>query len=102
MAKDSIVTALLNDTPAIAAIYTEHQTEDGGLSLEGVSAASQWLMENTDHKSPEALALAHPELDHLYYDHADKDGAVSPAGVAIMLAYLAEKSGYKHTRKRRD
>ena len=102
VSKDAVVSALLNDTPQISAIYAEHQTESGGLSLEGVSAASQYLLDNSNFKSPEELAQAHPELDHLYFDHADKDGAVSPAGVAIMLAYLAEKSGYKHTRKRRD
>ena len=58
-------------------------------------------MENTNHKTPEALNAAHPELDHLYLDHADKDGAISPAGVASILSYLAEKSGYTYKVKRK-
>ena len=98
VAKDAIVGQLLDNAPEIGALYESFQTEAGGLSLEGVSAATQYLMDNSSFNSPEALAAAHPELDHLYLDHSDASGNLSPAGVKIILAYIAGKSGFEHTR----
>jgi hypothetical protein len=98
--KDALIGALLNDSPEIGALYEQHQTAVGGLSLEGVSAATQYLMDNSGFNSPAALNAAHPELELLYLDHSDAGGNLSPAGVKILLAHIAGKSGYRHTYKR--
>ena len=99
VAQDAIIGQLLNASPEIGALYEAHQTDAGGLSLEGVSAATQYLMDNSSYETPEALNAAHPELEHLYLDHSDTSGNLSPAGVKIILAYIAGKSGFEHNHK---
>ncbi len=96
VAKDAIVGSFLKDSPAIGNLYEQHQTDSGGLTLEGVQAVYRHLLDNSDYANSEVMDRAHPELTALYNDYADESGAIGIAGVKVILAYVAQKSGFEH------
>ncbi len=71
LANYEIAEALIEDVPSLNETLTSYQTDDGSLSADGIQAALQTLLEKSDHKTPEALSKAHPELDQLFLDHFD-------------------------------
>lgn len=92
-----VVKGLMGDHPAFEKTYTEFQTEDGGLSADGIQVALGTLIEKSDFKTAKELSAAHPELDRIFLDNFDEaTNTLSPVGLYAALNYIARKSGYRH------
>ena len=94
-----VASAVMEDHPDLGAAINGHQTE-GGVSLEGVQLAAQYLAEKSgfgDQENPiEALGQAHPEIEALFLENFDESsGTLSAFGVHVLLKHIGTTSGYK-------
>ena len=95
-----VASAVMEDHPDLGAAINGHQTE-GGVSLEGVQLAAQYLAEKSGFSDVEALGKAHPELDAILSDHFDDaTNTFSGTGIYLALKYIATTSGYQATFRR--
>lgn len=91
----AVVKHFIADHPDLDQVYVQHQTEAGGLSVDGVLAGLDYLLEKAGIADPLELLKQHPELDYIYNDHADEQGTLSAVGLYRALHYVGKKSGYK-------
>lgn len=95
---EGVVRAVMEDHSSFDQIYAEHQSEDGGISVQGLSLAAEYLVEKTGLNDLEELSAKFPELDAIILENYDeRTQTVSPVGIHLALAYLGQRSGYRYT-----
>lgn len=95
---EGVVRAVMEDHPDFDGVYADHQSEDGGISVQGLSLAAEYLAKETGFNDLEELSKAWPELDAIILDNYDeRTQTVSAVGIYQALAYIGQRSGYRYT-----
>ena len=95
---EGVVRAVMEDNPPFDQIYGEHQSEDGGISVQGLTLAAEHLAKEAGFNDLEELSQTSPEIDGIILDNYDeRTGTISAAGIHLALAYLGQQLGYRYT-----
>jgi len=95
---EGVVRAVMKDNSPFNEIYAEHQSDDGGISVQGLQAAAEYLTKEAGFNDLDELSKAWPELDAIILENYDeRTGTISAVGIYQALAYIGQRSGYKFT-----
>lgn len=90
------INALAIDHSRFGEIVAKHETPDGGLSMKGIEAAAEYLVEKAGLADADDLARRHPGLHAVFLEDRTHDG-ISAAGLYKALSYIARSTGYRFT-----